>query len=383
KTPMPRFPNQVDDFFSSYRYYLTDQSTGSVKLPHDYKYDDAKPLESVSPAAYFGDIVELGEYENPRQAFAAWMTSTDNPRFTINLVNRMWKFAFGLAQIEPVYNIPGHLDGQAQNYELVKYLERIMKDLNYSVKDFLRIVYNTKTYQREANRVSPTMAQVDRGEYHFPAPILRRMSAEQMWDSMVALTTDNPEYASRRMLEGYRQAMAVDWSDMNLKQVQSHIARINSLDAVKLGSMTTASNEDSMMEMKGSGGGRKGSVDPLLVRSSERRLPDRRQLLLTSFGQSDKQIIQGSHKLGSIPQVMFMLNGEMTNKLITRDESAVVKNARASKSQSEGVETVYLSILNRKPNSEELRTATKLVEGDDYSDLIWALLNSREFMFIQ
>jgi len=48
------------------------------------------------------------------------------------------------------------------------------------------------------------MAQVDQGEYHFPSPALRRMSAEQTWDSLVALTTETPELMSNRMLEKYR-----------------------------------------------------------------------------------------------------------------------------------------------------------------------------------
>ena len=47
---------------------------------------------------YLGDIVDVEKYETPREAFAGWVTSKTNPRFTINLVNRLWKQAFGLAQ---------------------------------------------------------------------------------------------------------------------------------------------------------------------------------------------------------------------------------------------------------------------------------------------
>ena len=64
-------------------------------------------------------------------------------------MNRLWKIAFGYGQIEPVYNIPGHLDGQAQNYDLLVFLETMMKDLDYSIKDFFRVIYNTNTYQRK------------------------------------------------------------------------------------------------------------------------------------------------------------------------------------------------------------------------------------------
>jgi hypothetical protein len=47
-----------------------------------------------------GDVVNVEEYDSPRAAFASWLTSNENPRFTINIVNRLWKEAFGLAQIE-------------------------------------------------------------------------------------------------------------------------------------------------------------------------------------------------------------------------------------------------------------------------------------------
>jgi len=385
KKPMPRFPRQVQDTLNAHRYYVKDTSKPMVKLPHDYKYDDADPFNPVYPAAYFGERVELDEHESARHAFATWLTSKENPRFTINIVNRLWQFAFGLAQIEPVYNIPGHLSGQAQNYELLKYLEELMHELDYDIKAFLRVLYNTKTYQREANRVSPTLAQVAQGEYHFPAPVLRRMSAEQMWDSLVALTTNQPEAARSRTLEQYRKLMHSNWSSMNLEQAKMTANRIRSLGAVQVGNGSKGDAEmSSMTEMKGSYGRNKnGQLDDLVIRASERRLPDRGNLLLSSFGQSDKMIIEGGHKMGSIPQVMFLLNGKLTNQMISRPDSAVMRNAREAGAQSDGVDVVYLSILNRRPRSEEARTAMSLVEGDDYTDLIWALLNSREFMFIQ
>lgn len=373
KTPMPRFDRNLQDILGSYRYGATDAATGSVRLPHDYKYDDADPMESVSPAAYFGKVVELEEFENPRMAFADWMTDKEHPRFTVNIVNRLWKFAFGLGQIEPVHNIPGHLDGQAQNYELLKYLEEIMLGLDYDIKGFLRVLYNSRAYQQEANHRSPTMAQVDKGEYHFSAPVLRRMTSEQLWDSMVALSTNKPEAARTRVLEDYQAFMQTDWSKVSFQQALELKNKFNSMGGIQ-------SMEMSDMDMAAMGGNRgRGGM----VRASEQRLPAPVGSMLFKFGQSDKLIIENSNSVGSVPQVMFMLNGDLTNKTMVRDETAVVRNARAAKSQADGVTTVFLSVLNRKPTSDEATQAKNLVQGEDYSDLIWALLNTREFMFIQ
>jgi hypothetical protein len=75
----------------------------------------------------------------------------------------------------------------ASNTELMDYLSQVMIDKKYSIKDFLRVLYNTESYQRSA-----TAKEVLAGDvYHFTGPVLRRMSAEQIWDSMVMLAKGN------------------------------------------------------------------------------------------------------------------------------------------------------------------------------------------------
>jgi hypothetical protein len=75
----------------------------------------------------------------------------------------------------------------ASNPALMDYLSQLMIENKYSLKSFLRVLYNTDTYQRAA-----TAQEVPLGEtYHFTGPILRRMSAEQIWDSFVTLSKGN------------------------------------------------------------------------------------------------------------------------------------------------------------------------------------------------
>ncbi|MEM7147654.1 MAG: hypothetical protein AAF591_21290, partial [Verrucomicrobiota bacterium] len=105
--------------------------------------------------------------------------------------------------------------------------------------------------------------------------------------------------------------------------------------------------------------------------------------MMFTFGQSDKQLIQNANKVGSVPQVMMMMNGDLINKTMTGEGKAIIKNAKEAGGKSEGIDVVFLSILNRKPSEDEADAAKGIVQDDDYSDLIWALLNSREFMFVQ
>ena len=62
-----------------------------------------------------------------------------------------------------------------------------MVELDYDLVQFQRVLCNTATYQRESSRVEPA----DGEPYAFPGPLLRRMSAEQIWDSLLTLVVDD------------------------------------------------------------------------------------------------------------------------------------------------------------------------------------------------
>ncbi len=383
---------QLGRMFGTHSINVNDTGRNQVKLPHDYKYDDGEPNASVDPGTYFGDIVDLEKYETPRSAFADWVTSKSNPRFTINLVNRLWKTAFGLAQIEPVYNIPGHLEGQAQNPELLSFLEGMMKDLDFSVKDFMRVIYNTEAYQREAETLSPSLTQVDNGTYHFPGPVLRRMSAEQMWDSFVALTTPNPDAMVRRGWEEYKDIMYTDTT--KLKTADEIWAWRNRFG--QIGQLVDTAGDATGREV-----GKVGRMQ--MVRASELRQPQSAGHFLRMFGQSDKQLIENQFTGGSSPQVMALLNGEITNSILTSPEAYLVKEIMNPSngdrlSKSEKIEKIFLSVLGRYPSSEEINKASSgmskkdrdasendqlAAEASGIGNVVWALVNAREFMFIQ
>ncbi|MEM1440998.1 MAG: DUF1549 domain-containing protein [Verrucomicrobiota bacterium] len=380
--------NNLRQWLGTRRIAVHDDGTNAVALPHDYKYDDGEPNMKVEPSAYFGDVVSVDEHDSPRHAFASWVTSPSNPRFTINAVNRFWKMAFGLAQIEPVYNIPGHLDGQAQNYELLMFLEEMMKDLDYSVKDFFRVVYNTQAYQREAETLSPTLTQVDKGTYHFPGPILRRMTAEQIWDSLVALTTANPEAVTRTGWQQYREWMNTDTTQLTTAaEVEAYKDSWRDIGKLTNYNGQYVSRDDYIDGVQ-------------MFRASELRQPMPAGHFLRMFGQSDKQLIENQFTAGSSPQVMALLNGTITNKVLTSPDAYLIKEiAQGRGSKRDNIDKIFLSVLTRYASSEEksmaqsgMRARTnrdmsdqqKLeVEANAIGNVIWALVNTREFLFIQ
>jgi hypothetical protein len=169
------------------------QNKAPLRLPHDYKYTDAKPKDVVPASVMFGKEVALTKDTNQIAVFADWLASKENPRFTTLIVNRLWKKVFGLALIEPLDELTER--SLPSNPELQRFLERQMVALKYDMKAFLRLLLNTQTYARASTKEVPL------GEpYHFPGPVFRRMTSEQAWDSLVSLISpapDQPNWSAR------------------------------------------------------------------------------------------------------------------------------------------------------------------------------------------
>ncbi|HEV7402631.1 MAG TPA: DUF1549 domain-containing protein, partial [Chthoniobacteraceae bacterium] len=166
-----------------------------LELPHDYQYPDAEPKTPIEPKTMLGHPAQPAPGESSTEAYARWMTSPENPRFTTVIANRLWKLAFGLAVIDPLDEITDA--NQPVNPELMARLEALVKETGYDMKATLRVIFNTRAYQAAA-----TKEEISAGTaYHFPGPILRRMSAEQMWDSFVTLINAAP-YATPKTVTG-------------------------------------------------------------------------------------------------------------------------------------------------------------------------------------
>jgi hypothetical protein len=190
---------------------LDDLGKGEIALPNDYQYDNAKPGEKLEAKTIFGLVLELDENleeKGSRASYASWLASPDNPRFSTVVANRLWKTAFGIGLIEPVDNM--YDDTLPTHPKLMLHLEKLMVALDYDMKEFLRIVYNTKAFQRatpsrEINSrdtkdesmpmeikwviagPNPNFPKRGAAPYFYQGPVMERMSGEQLWDSLVSL----------------------------------------------------------------------------------------------------------------------------------------------------------------------------------------------------
>jgi len=99
----------------------------------------------------------------------------------MTIANRLWKRAFGVGVKEPVTALDD--PSASVNPALLYHLSAEMVRLKFDLKQFMRLLYNTQTYQREAT----SYELADNTPYLFPGPSCARMSAEQAWDSCATL----------------------------------------------------------------------------------------------------------------------------------------------------------------------------------------------------
>ncbi|MDX1945925.1 MAG: DUF1549 domain-containing protein [Pirellulaceae bacterium] len=345
-------------------YEVRDDLKLVLKLPHDYQYDDAQPGDVVRAAPIFPPTATLSPGQSPRGTFAAWLTSKENPRFAKAIANRLWKRALGVGLIEPVDDIRD--DSVVANPKLLDYLTTVMKKLDFDLKEFQRIVHNTRTYQRQASPREPAAGE----PYHFPGPVLRRMTAEQAWDSLLTLAIERPDAVLRPSNEGLAAAANMDLATVSAQQVASQWEKFN--DGYGRGALQAMRREH----------GYKGE---LLARASEQPLPAPPGHFLREFGQGDREQIEAASTEGSVPQILTMFNGPVTHMML-EEGSVIYDNVIAADNISQRVDVIFLSLLSRKPTPAARNTAMKEIQAGGnvgYGDVIWSLLNTREFLFIQ
>jgi hypothetical protein len=372
---------------------VEDSSENDLKLPDDYKYPDAKPGDPVKPKlitwsddktkkAYLGTQPTKHD-EQLRSQFAKWMTSPDNPRFAMTIANRMWKHIFGIGVKEPVSDLDD--PNASVNPALLHHLANEMVRLKFDLKQFLRVLCNTQTYQREAT--SHEIA--DNTPYLFPGPILRRMTSEQAWDSCATLVigADVDKFKGHRGAT-YSKAMNIDLSgnaspDVIKGQIENAMASMRQFGGGGGNPKNNAKKKRAMGQEEDltlAPPVRNGMV---LARASELPQPEKDQHFLRMFGQSDRQIADSESEEGSIPQVLMLMNGE-AQRVIGQNDSLVVQTASAMKTPEQQVESLYLSFFSRKPKPDELGNAVAgISNGMTMRDLTWVLFNTREFIFVE
>lgn len=285
---------------------------------------DQNPLTKQSPKPKFldGDYAEFTSEQDPRHALVDWMAKPDNPYFARTLVNRLWGHFFGRGIVHEVDDL--RETNPPSNPELLKFLADDFVAHKFDMKHVIRQMVTSQVYQLSSQPTPDN--EHDRQNYaRFYA---RRMIAEVFLDSV------NQATGVRDRFNGVgASARAIDLPHENFGSYF--------LDAFDRPKRVTA------CECERSPGATLAQV-----------------LLLANSDEIENKLASGDGKIGkffAVPE----------------------KDRRPLK---ELIEELYLGSLSRLPSSDEFNTATKhLDESSDKrqaaEDLLWTLLNAKEFMF--
>ncbi len=254
-----------------------------LKLPHDYAYSNGKPNQVVEPSVLWGQVPEKAKSQPKRVQFASWLTSPDNPRFAKTLANRLWKKVMGVGLIEPVDDMQD--DSVCENPELLQFLSDELVRLKFDQKEFLRMLYYTKTYGRASS-----VFDVSKGElYHYPGPTLRRMTAEQVWDSILAIAVYNPYPYELPATDKFAQVVALDLATVIAEELKQRATQFDAEvgPAARSKVMNTAAYRRQV-----------------LARASELPSPLPPDHFIRQFGQCDRETISGDSDDPTVPQIL-------------------------------------------------------------------------------
>jgi hypothetical protein len=288
-----------------------------VRHPKDDRVMKPKFLVAATVASLAP--VPLPDGANRRLALADWITSKENPFFAKSMANRMWSYFLGKGIIDPVDDI--RASNPPVNEALLNALTKDFKDHNYDLKRLIRTIVNSRTYQAgiETNEWNET------DKVNFSHAVPRRLNAEQLMDALTQATGVRPEFP-----EVPPDTKAEEFPD-------PHVGKDGFLD------LFGRPQRESACECE-----RKTDL--------------------------------------SLPQALNLINGKTISDAVADPSGRLAKAMVAGSPDRALIEDMYLTTLSRMPTAPELdQGMTYLRTGDRRAaraqDLLWALVNSKAFLY--
>ena len=128
------------------------------------------------------------EVNGRRTALAKWITHKDNPLTARVMVNRVWQYHFGRGLVGSPNNF-GATGKKPTHPELLDWLASEFMAKGWSLKQLHRLIMTSETYRRDSKHPDiDQLAKVDSGDNSYAVFLPRRLSAEELRDSMLAVT---------------------------------------------------------------------------------------------------------------------------------------------------------------------------------------------------
>ena len=174
-----RLPNSDPNRQDNRVQVIYTRGTGNVTNKRTQKPAETKTLD--------GDMLTISTDDDPRTKLVDWMTDPKNPYFAKTVANRYWAHFFGRGIVDPLDDM--RITNPPSNPELLDALAKNLIDNKYSLKSLIKTICKSRTYQLSS--APNEFNKHDKQAYARYYP--KRMQAEVLLDALCQVT-DSPTH---------------------------------------------------------------------------------------------------------------------------------------------------------------------------------------------
>ena len=291
-----------------------------------------KTGRTLPPAALGDAIAAIAPDEDPRLKLADWMSSPTNPFFAKAVANRYWKHFFHRGLIEPEDDIRD--TNPPTNPDLLAALGQHFIASGFDLKELVRVIVRSSAYQLSATPNEYNAADQQNYSHYYP----RRLHAEVLLDAIDDLSGTRTDFAN---LPTLTRAIALPDNSYN-------------------------------------------NASPFLK----------------VFGRPENESVCECERVqsSSLAQSLHLLNAADIKAKLASANGRADRLAKSDQTVEAKVRELYIAAFAREPRAAEMHVAVAyLVEPrvgadgkpldpqkasqDNFQDLIWALISTKEFLF--
>jgi hypothetical protein len=278
--------------------------------------------KTVAAAGLGAEPAKFNSEADRRRVLAEWATSAKNPYFTRTIVNRLWSHYFGCGLVEPVDDL--RATNPASNEPLLNALAEHLVEVKFDLRAFTKTLLDSQLYQLSA--VANDANRQD--EQNYSRAAWKPLPAEVLLDAVSQSTGVSEEFNG--WPRGYRAIQVWD------NKLPSHF--------------------------------------------------------LETFGRPKRQTVCSCERgvEPSMAQALHLMNSESTIAKIQHRDGRAAKLAEANLPPDQVIVELYLTTLSRFPKDAEREAmreafassqATVEDRREAIEDVLWTLLNTKEFVF--
>jgi hypothetical protein len=289
-----------------------------VFLARDGEITQPRTQKTMKPRYPGIGDVDVKPGGDRRTTLAAWLTGPENPFFARSVANRVWFHLMGKGIVDPVDDF--RESNPSCNDELLDALAADFAKTGFDMKRLVKTVMKSRTYQLSAQ---PTETNRDDAKY-FSHAVTKLLTAEQLLDALCDVTAMPEKY--KGLPDGTRAIQLPD-----------------------------------------------GEVN---------------HPFLKTFGQPARELACECEREsdGNLAQALQLINGPTVNEKIRNPANRLGKLLGGKATEEEVLTELYYAALSRPPFDDEKKLAlAHVAKGADkrkaWEDVLWALINTREFLF--